>query len=1086
MKMLAICPYDQIILQILKTRERSDQNHPIMKMIQKTIPFFLLFISCQASGQVWKEQVDSAKVFQDQKNNAKAIEYYEKANGLLKIDSALTTSYQRNSNEIGDLYVAMGQYSKAEPFYIEAKQVIEKLEGKDNADYAASCNNLGRVYRLMGQYEKSEVLLIEAKNLREKIFGKENADYATTCNNLAILYFEVGQYETARPFYVEAKEIREKVLGTEHIDYAASLNNLGILSMVTGKPDEAEPLYLEAKRIREKVLGKEHPFYAASCNNLGALYLETGQYKKAEPLYLEAKQIREKTLGNQHPEYAASCNNLAILYMDIGNYDQAELLYAEALQIGEKVLGIRHPEYAKSCINLALLYRTLGQYDKAERLFVEARKVLREVLGNETIEYAKSCNNLGALYMGMGDYDKAAPLYDEARQIWKKVLGSEHPEYAKSCNNLALIYMNSGAYEQAEPLFLETNQIREKVFGKTHPDYAEGCDNLGVLYAHMGQYSKSLTLHLLAKEIRETSLSKEHTKYIESCINLGNVYWKMGDFAQATKYYTEAFNAQRDQTKRIFAFTTEPEKQSYIKKINELRDIFLSYSLTAADEYSNMAYAVSLANRNVILSSSQQIRQSIYNTNDTTLINKYNSWVSTREQLSFWYSKPLVDKKENLKLLEEKANRLEKDLTRSSGQFRKGQQEITWQKIQQSLTDKEAAIEFAEFQFHTGKRLTDSIYYIALVLRKDRPAPQMVQLFEKRQIDELLKNAASWSAIDSLYSSPSVYKLVWQPLEKYLGNISRVYYSSAGLLHKINLASVISDKKTVLSDQYQLVHLNTTASISDQQDIFIAPSDKLLMYGGINFNADSAELKAAAKPYQLNDENSIALRGLNVTADRLPDLPYTEEEVDYITKFARQKKYSIKTLKGVEANEESVKALNGKNSPSVLHMATHGKFFADPENVNPGKSLTGGKTFAQSDNPLLRSMLLLAGANNAWSGKSVSGIQDGVLTAYEISNLYLPNTKLVVLSACETALGDIQGSEGVYGLQRSFKMAEVKNLIMSLWSVPDNTTAEFMQVFYDHLLDKKSVNEAFNLTQKIMRNKYKANPHKWAGIILIQ
>lgn len=1057
-----------------------------MKIIKKTILFFLLFISYQVYGQMWKEQADSAKVFQDQKNNAKAIEYYQKANDLLKTDSALTASYQRNSNDIGDLYVAMGQYSKAEPFYIEAKQVIEKLEGKENADYASCCNNLGRVYRLMGQYEKSEVLLLEAKNLREKIFGKENADYATTCNNLAVLYFEVGQYETARPFYVEAKEIREKVLGKEHIDYAASLNNLGILSMVTGKPDEAEPLYLEAKRIREKALGKEHPFYAASCNNLGALYLETGQYRKAEPLYLEAKQIREKTLGKQHPEYAASCNNLAILYMDIGNYDQAELLYTESLQIGEKVLGTNHPEYAKSCINLALLYRTLGQYDKAERLFIEARQVLGEVLGKEHVEYAKSCNNLGALYMGMGDYDKAAPLYDEARQIWKKVLGNEHPEYAKSCNNLALIYWNRGEYGKAEPLFLETNQIREKVFGKAHPDYAEGCSNLGVLYADMGKYNQALALHLLARQIREAALGKEHTKYVESCINLANVYWKTGESGQATKYYTEAFNSQEAQTKKVFAFTTEPEKQSYVKKINEFRDLFLSYTLSDVDQQPATAYAVSLASRNLILFSSQQLRQSIYNTNDTALIDKYNKWVTTREQLAFWYSRPLIEKKEQIRSLEERANMLEKELTRSSEQFRKGQQQINWQKIQQSLNDKEAAIEFVEFQYHNGKRLVDSTYYVALVLRKDKPAPKMVQLFEKRQIDELLKKAGSWTAIDSLYSSPSLYKLVWQPLEKYLVNISRVYYSSAGLLHKINLASVISDKKIVLSEQYQLVHLNTTASISDQADIFIGPPDRLLIYGGINFNADSAELKVAAKPYQLNNENSIALRGVNVTGDRLPDLPYTEEEVDYITKSAQQKKYLIKTLKGVEANEESVKALRGKNSPAVLHMATHGKFFPDPENVNPGKSLSGGKTFAQSDNPLLRSMLLLAGANNAWSGKSVSGIQDGVLTAYEISNLYLPNTKLVVLSACETGLGDIQGSEGVYGLQRSFKMAGVKNLIMSLWSVPDNTTAEFMQVFYDHLLQRKSVNESFVLTQKIMRNKYKANPHKWAGIVLIQ
>lgn len=1045
-----------------------------------------IFLVVAAIGQPWKRYADSAKIFAEQKNNAKAIDYYVKANLLLQKDSAVTASYQRNNTDIGDLYVAMGQYSKAEPFYTEAKQIIEKSAGKNTADYAATCNNLGRLYRLMGHYEKSELLLIEAKDLREKILGKQNADYATSCNNLAVLYLEVGQYDMARPLYIEAMQIREKVLGKEHIDYAASCNNLAILYVVTGKPDEAEPLYIEAMQIREKVLGKEHPFYAASCNNLAALYLDMGQYKKAEPLYIEAKQIREGVLGKEHPEYASSCDNLAILYMDIGNYEKAELLYTEARQIREKVLGTKHPEYAKSCNNLALLYRTLGQYEKAESLFIEAREILGTVLGKEHFEYAKSCNNLGALYMDIGDYDKAAPLYDEARQIWKKVLGIEHPEYAKSCNNLALIYRNDHEYEKSEQLFLETNQIREKVLGKEHPDYAESCDNLAALYADMGEYSKALPLHLLAKQIREKSLGKEHPKYVESCINLANLYWNTGELEKAKNLYTDAFNSQQAQTKKIFEFATEPEKQSYIRKVNEFRNHFLSFGLLTAAQQSTTAYAVSLANRNLILASSQQLRQSIYKTNDTALTNKYNNWVGTREQLAFWYTKPLNDRKEQLKLLEEKANILEKELTRSSEQFRKAQQEITWQNIHQSLPDKEAAVEFAEFQFYNGKRWTDSIYYVALILRKDKPEPQMVQLFEKKQVERLLKQSVSWASIDSLYSSPLLYKIIWQPLEKYLVDISKVYYASAGLLHKINLAAVFSDNKLVLKEQYQLVQLSTTASIINQTNIFVTPSDKLVMYGGINFNADSTELKAAAKPYQVNNENSFAFRGFNISADRLPDLPYSEEEVDYVTRLAQERKYSIKTLKGVQGNEESLKALNGTKSPAVLHLATHGIFFPDPVKLQPNESLSGGKSYSQSDNPLMRSMLLLAGANKAWTGKPVSGIQDGVVTAYEISNLYLPNTKLAVLSACETGLGDIQGSEGVYGLQRSFKMAGVENLIMSLWSVPDNTTAEFIQLFYEHLFQKKSIREAFNLAQEAMKNKYRANPYKWAGLILIQ
>jgi len=129
---------------------------------------------------------------------------------------------------------------------------------------------------------------------------------------------------------------------------------------------------------------------------------------------------------------------------------------------------------------------------------------------------------------------------------------------------------------------------------------------------------------------------------------------------------------------------------------------------------------------------------------------------------------------------------------------------------------------------------------------------------------------------------------------------------------------------------------------------------------------------------------------------------------------------------------------------------------------------------------------LLSGANAAWKGKPIVGVEDGVLTAYEVSNLYLPNTKLVVLSACETGLGDIQGNEGVYGLQRAFKIAGVKNLVMSLWKVGDKETSEFMQEFYKNIFNKLSISDAFYSAQTVMKNKYRNEPYKWAAWILVR
>ena len=114
------------------------------------------------------------------------------------------------------------------------------------------------------------------------------------------------------------------------------------------------------------------------------------------------------------------------------------------------------------------------------------------------------------------------------------------------------------------------------------------------------------------------------------------------------------------------------------------------------------------------------------------------------------------------------------------------------------------------------------------------------------------------------------------------------------------------------------------------------------------------------------------------------------------------------------------------------------------------------------------------------------GVEDGILTSYEVSNMYLPNTKLVVLSACETGLGDVQGSEGVYGLQRAFKMAGVQNLVMSLWKVDDKAASEFMEMFYMNLFAKQTITDAFYNAQAVMKNKYRNDPYKWAAWVLVR
>ena len=1071
-----------------------------MPVINGVLFFLILLISANARGQRWKQYDDSAKLFREQKNNEKAITYFHKTRTALGADSLSTETYAVTCDNLAAAFFADRQPEEAEKYYIEAKNVRGTLYGTDHLMYATSCNSLGIFYYSTRKYDKAEPLYLETKRIREKVLGKEHPLYALTCHNTGTLYYVSGQYEKAEPFLLEALKIREKVVGKDHADYGGTCNNLGLLYLGTGELEKAEPLFLEAIRVRGDVFGKDHADYAGSCNNLGVLYRNTGKFTKAEQLYVEVRRVREKIYGRDHPEFALNSMNLATLYMSMGTYEKAEPLYLQARLTLGNTLGKEHPQYATCCNNLGNFYRDMGQYDKTEPLYLEAMKVQEKVFGKEHQEYARTCSNLANIYLDLEEYTKAEPLYLEAKKIWEKAVGKEHQEYAVGCQNLALLYFLTGRYEKAKPLYSEAKQIWENSFGKEDPDYATSCSNLANLYRETGQYPIAEPLYIEAQQIREKVLGKEHPDYAVGSSELANLYWQMKD-EKALAFFEETYRTQVAVGKRIFSFTSEKEKETYLKSILGYTPKYLSY-IFGNEKTARMGFAcdVILTNRNQLLAAAHQLRQSIFNTTDTGIFNKYNDWVETKKQLAFWLVKPVNERNRQDSILEERADGLEKELSRVSASFRKEQevQNVSWKKIQQSLEPAEAAIEFSSFQYFNGRRWSDSTYYIALVVRKDKPEPELVKLFEKRQLDTLLAyktTSAGQHQLNQIYTgekkagiSGNLYDVIWKPLESKLSGIKTIYFAPSGDLYKIAFGGLPSGSREVLGDKYKLVQLNSTASVLNPAAYRVSVSDKVNVFGGVQYDADSASISGAAHK---NLQYEIASRSLpdDLQRDGVPEFRYligTDKEALTIENFGKSKGIQIKSVTGINATEEAFKSLSGKISPAILHIATHGFFFPDPKGNEKNERADGSVVFRQSDNPLIRSGLALAGANNAWKGKPVAGVEDGILTAYEVSNMYLPNTKLAVLSACETGLGDIQGSEGVYGLQRAFKMAGVENLVMSLWKVPDAETAEFMQEFYKNLFAKQTISDAFYNAQTLMKNRYRKEPYKWAAWVLIR
>ena len=324
----------------------------------------------------------------------------------------------------------------------------------------------------------------------------------------------------------------------------------------------------------------------------------------------------------------------------------------------------------------------------------------------------------------------------------------------------------------------------------------------------------------------------------------------------------------------------------------------------------------------------------------------------------------------------------------------------------------------------------------------------------------------------------SLYEMIWQPIDSLLQGKQKIYYAPAGLLNRLNMNAILIDDKKVLGDQYELVNLMSTRSIAAPQ--VLETNNIAYTIGGIDYNSDETS-NSDSTLMDAMASFSFTMTDRSLRGGEWDYLKWTATETEKINQKLSAAGYTVNYRTKKSASEEDFKTLGTiEQSPRIIHLATHGYFFPDSEKSQ-------GNAFQSADHPLLRSGIILAGANHVWKGnEAIPNKEDGILTAYEISNMNLSNTELVVLSACETGLGDIQGSEGVYGLQRAFKMAGAKYIIMSLWQVPDQATSVFMTQFYENSLDQKMpIRQAFNKAQLQMRDQF-GDHYMWAGFVLIE
>ena len=875
------------------------------------------------------------------------------------------------------------------------------------------------------------------------------------------------------------------------------------------KKEKYEKAYKMAEKAclkAENEFGKSSDQFIVSAVNLAEIYRRIGFYNKAEKRLKESIIIFEKKYGKNNPYYASICNNFAVLYSGMGNFPEAETYFTEAKNIRENYFGKKHRYYAESCNNLAELYYSLGNYKKAESLLIESNEIYKKVSKKNKKDpyYAGSCNNLAELYNTTGKYKKAELLLKEAKTIREKIFGKKHPEYALSCVNLAENYLKTKKYKDAEKLFTEAKIIYEKVYGKEHILFANVCNNLAVLYIKTGKSDEAELLLKEAKEIIEKKYGKKHPYYAEICANLAGLYEFAGDniqdknkkegmYKKSELLYYELDGILNSYIRESAKYLSEREREQYLtKKLTDKFNKIYSFFLTKRTENKRIGaviYSNLLNLKGQLLRSAAAVRKLAVQSGDTVLLNAYDKMNFYGKILNEQNLYPAEQRRSDLKQIKEKLNTAEKELIKNSQIYSEilNKQRISWQFIRMCLKKDEAATEFFSFHYRNNLKQTDSVLYYALVLRSHFQNPEIVFLSEEKQVQNLLRRPpgiSEYEYIKNLYDpestkADSLYKLLWQPLENYLKDVKNVYISPAGLLNRIAFDALPYDKKDILSDKYKIIYMSSTAEITNDSNLYRKNIKNAVLFGG---------LKYGVKPDVTNKSNSISdSLTRNLSWDYLPGSFDEVKEIQTVMKNAGIK---VKLYSGNEGSENRFNELN-KNAPDILHISTHGFYFGNDEKNNEYENILNNKVqFVISKNPLLRSGFILSGGNAAFSGKRFySADEDGVLTAAEISRLNLFKTKLAVLSACQTGLGDIKGYEGVYGLQRAFKMAGTEYLLFSLWSVPDETTKELMINFYKNWLNGQEIRDAFKNAQNQLKEKYKDVPgaaFAWAAFVLMK
>ena len=1072
------------------------------------------------SYQIYAEVLEGeALVYSKMENFAKAEESYEVASNKYQSLGYGTQDLQALNEQLAVIYLKTGNSAKSDSVTalygasannqnLIINQITLAYSQFANAEYELAAQTAEKVLSQVRSSTSDQDLFAEALMLDARISLKRSSDVNITGISKAVEIFETlqqnpklaeaklveskvylynGNTGTALESLLEAKAITVDLNEEFLLKYNVMLDLLGLyiqtkqiaaanksysevistgmlsksefegqLAINYGILLQAAGYNLEAKKVLEqRISATSYPNLLQYQQALAKVYLDLGQIKESLKLYRSINDYLEQEKLTASTAYGENLVQIGRVNVMLGDYGKAEGYYANAIKILESNDETPSSALAATYNSYAIFQQTIGNFDKAKLYYSKAKFFSEENL-NLQIDIIQ---NLATLSQYEESYEDAIILYKEALPMYGSLYGKNHPYYATALQNLANAYNKNGDPVKGIELIEKALEIDKNNGLDVSNSYTNKLHNLAILLQEVDELDRSKAILVTVLANRRNLLGENHPDYIYTLYNLAVLNQKMGDFESAKKYFRQSIAKYDFQIESFFPYLSEQEKSKYYSKIKEafvaFQDFAAEYAATDPTIIGDL-YNFQLNHKAILLKSSRSIKAAIERSNDQELIGIYNDWLALKTNLAKYYSmsqQELSLANINLDEVANHANALEKSLSLKSELFETSMPGdlVTWQKIQSKLKADEAAIEIIRIKKNIRN---DSIWYGALIVKPNMPNPQLV-LFENGRFLEdrfikLYKNSIRFKRKDT-----ESFNAFWKPIHDNLSGIKMIYLSTDGVYNKLNISSLLDPENDLYVLDELIIH-----NVTNTSDITLATSDITLddnfildLIGNPNFTATES------------DDFDIS------------DLPGTGIEVATIDSLAKTSNIDPIILTGNGASEANLKNLE---SPNILHIATHGFFLTD--------NTVSEDMYSIESNPLMRSGLLLSGSQHSFRGNHINfdgslAAEDGILTAYEAMNLDLSQADLVVLSACETGLGEVKNGEGVYGLQRSFAIAGAKSVLISLWKVDDNSTKELMILFYKNILNGIDKFEALNMAQKELKSKYDL-PYYWGAFVL--